>query len=171
MRITLDTSGSHERDPKHSVRRADHLGCQGANSDGSYGGSALPGGQKSGEVETPAWGDPGGSWMAQNHLLRGPAAGMRLSLALSIALAGLAIVPRAAAEEDHRVRRGETWSGIARRHGATAAALAAANRKTSAGPLREVYHRFGGGRRLAAEPAGEDTAERGLRLARENHPV
>lgn len=45
--------------------------------------------------------------------------------------------PLARAEEDHRVRRGETWSGIAKRHGISPAALAAANRKTIAAGLRE----------------------------------
>lgn len=76
--------------------------------------------------------------MAQNHLLGGLAAGMRMALALWIAVAaGLAIGSPVRAEEDHWVRRGETWSGIAKRHNATAAALAAANRKTTSSPLRE----------------------------------
>jgi uncharacterized protein YcbK (DUF882 family) len=44
---------------------------------------------------------------------------------------------RVRAEDDHQVRRGDTWSGIARRHGISPAALAAANRKSPASGLRE----------------------------------
>jgi len=52
-------------------------------------------------------------------------------MALGIAaLLAWAIPSSVRAEDDHRVGRGETWSGIAKRHGTTPAALAAANRKT-----------------------------------------
>jgi len=80
--------------------------------------------------------------MAQNHLLGGPAAVMTSRLGHWMALwivllVGLAIPPLARAEDDHRVGRGETWSGIAKRHGITPAALAAANRKSPDSALRE----------------------------------
>src|SRR5688572_13232375 len=43
----------------------------------------------------------------------------------------------ARAEQEHRVARGQTWSGLARRYGVTPDALAAANRTTAATALRE----------------------------------
>lgn len=58
-------------------------------------------------------------------------------MALVIGVLACAIPTLARAEAEHRVRRGETWSGIAKRHGTSAAALAAANRKTVAAAIRE----------------------------------
>jgi len=58
------------------------------------------------------------------------------ALAIGV-LVAWAIPTLAFAEDEHRVRRGETWSGIAKRHGTSAAALAAANRKTVTAALRE----------------------------------
>jgi uncharacterized protein YcbK (DUF882 family) len=59
-------------------------------------------------------------------------------LAVGMATLAFGAIPTlASAEDDHRVRRGETWSGIAKRHGTTPGALAAANRKTVDTALRE----------------------------------
>src|SRR5690349_15169828 len=141
MRITIDTAGPRISGPNSSGRRADHLGCQGANSDASHGGSAFPRGQKSGEMKTRSGGDRVGPEVAEMGAVsrrRGvfpyPVATAVAALALVAALA----IPRPArAEDEHRVGRGETWSGIAKRHGTNAAALAAANRKTVNDALRE----------------------------------
>jgi len=62
----------------------------------------------------------------------------QLNWACAIALMCVLLAPAPLrAEQEHRVRRGETWSGIAKRHGLSPASLAAANRKTPNGGLRE----------------------------------
>jgi uncharacterized protein YcbK (DUF882 family) len=61
-----------------------------------------------------------------------------VSWALAAALVLCAATERSArAEQEHRVARGQTWSGLARRYGVTPDALAAANRASANSALRE----------------------------------
>lgn len=62
-----------------------------------------------------------------------------IALALGLALAALAIGPRSSAhaQSTHRVRAGDSIARIARRHGVSVSALAAANRLSPGAPIRE----------------------------------
>lgn len=89
-------------------------------------------------MKTRSAGDPGLPGAAQTHPWRTRSAPRSLVLVLGVgALLASAIPTAVHAEDDHRVGRGETWSGIAKRHGTTPAALAAYNRKTVDTALRE----------------------------------
>src|SRR5690348_10318244 len=95
MRITTDTAGPRIPGPNSSGRRADHLGCQGANSDASYGGSAFPRGQKSGEMKTRSAGDPGLPRAARTHPSGTRSAAGALVLVLGIGALLASAIPTA----------------------------------------------------------------------------